>query len=147
MARSAKKVTVICTLRNDAKTLDALMSSLLNQTVKPSEIVVVDGGIRSAPAVEVNTGSTTRVTQDIIIGDIDVIGAAEVDTAIVIHNEVVGHGGPVHILKVDALCPLGVDIAVDHRLAQVNRSASFNVLLHINIDTVVAAAVEDVILD
>jgi len=42
MARS--EISVICTLMNEAGTLDALMSSLLNQTLKPKEIVVVDGG-------------------------------------------------------------------------------------------------------
>lgn len=43
-SRETRKVTVICTLRNEAGSLDVLMSSLLNQTVKPAEIVVVDGG-------------------------------------------------------------------------------------------------------
>ncbi|MBR9689885.1 MAG: glycosyltransferase family 2 protein, partial [Candidatus Altiarchaeota archaeon] len=45
MAPSNKpKVTVICTLKNEILGLDILMSSLLNQTTKPNEIVVVDGG-------------------------------------------------------------------------------------------------------
>lgn len=46
MARSpdTPDVTVICTLRDEAGTLDTLLSSLLNQSLRPSEIVVVDGG-------------------------------------------------------------------------------------------------------
>ena len=39
-----KRVSVVCTLKNEAGSLDVLMSSLLNQTLKPQEIVVVDGG-------------------------------------------------------------------------------------------------------
>jgi glycosyltransferase involved in cell wall biosynthesis len=43
MARSPD-LTVICTLRDEAATVDVLMSSLLNQSLRPREIVVVDGG-------------------------------------------------------------------------------------------------------
>ena len=37
-------VSVIATVLNEAEDIDGLVSSLLQQTLQPAEIVVVDGG-------------------------------------------------------------------------------------------------------
>jgi len=38
------KVTVICTLKNEAKTITDLIDSMMTQSRKPDEVIIVDGG-------------------------------------------------------------------------------------------------------
>jgi glycosyltransferase involved in cell wall biosynthesis len=38
------KVALICTVKNEAETIVALLDSILNQTKKPEEVIIVDGG-------------------------------------------------------------------------------------------------------
>jgi glycosyltransferase involved in cell wall biosynthesis len=42
--KRAPRISVICTVRNEAKTIESLARSILAQTIGPGEFIVVDGG-------------------------------------------------------------------------------------------------------
>ena len=37
-------ISLVITVKDEAKTIDALLQSIANQTIKPSEVIIVDGG-------------------------------------------------------------------------------------------------------
>jgi glycosyltransferase involved in cell wall biosynthesis len=37
-------ISVICTVKNEEKTIEKLINSLINQRLRPMEIIIVDGG-------------------------------------------------------------------------------------------------------
>lgn len=49
-----KKVSVVVTVLNEKKTIEGLLVSLFNQSKKPDEIVIVDGGSRDGTLLIVN---------------------------------------------------------------------------------------------
>jgi len=53
------KVSLVCTVKNEEDTIDSLISSIVNQTKKPDEIVIVDGGSTDKTVQKIKSIATT----------------------------------------------------------------------------------------
>jgi glycosyltransferase involved in cell wall biosynthesis len=51
--RTAREVSLVCTVLNEAASIDDLMRSIAAQTVRPREVIVVDGGSRDGTQAHV----------------------------------------------------------------------------------------------